>query len=342
MSAFLDDLAAIIRASSGSSPSEALRAQVFAALDRSGMPDESYVPEYFLEGMRKLAAQQVTEWKDVADGELGLSWVLRDLVPFLPGAVFREEPGRDELVVPALGLMLAIATSKTKDRWAVLAADAASAAVRAAAHAAPADELRSFQTLSPSAEQLEQWARDPALRLIREDEIIALFNSEQHFAQLVRLALDPATVKRPEILTALDEIVTLGLWREGAAGLRRIDEALAQLPGDRSELPAEVRTWAAALQRLRAYALDHGAVSLDAPRELATQLLKGRRRPGATIVSSTLAPWWQFAATSDGAPPREYLYVHPETGALRFSAAPLTAAQLAELGDLEHRLVPPA
>ena len=333
---FIEDLESIIRASAGGSmETGALSEQVFAALDRSGMPDETYLPAYFVEGLGKLAARQLADWTDVADAEIGLSWVLRDLVPFIPGAVFRDQPGRDEVVVPALGLALAIETSNTKDRWAVVAEGAAAAV---AADHSPARAIRSFDTLHPTAEQLEQWARDPELRLIGEDEIIALFNSQDHFALLVRLALDPATVKLRDLLTALDEMVTLTLWRMGGAAIALIDQALASMPKDTGDVPGATRAWLDGLEKLRSYALGSGAISLEAAGEMAAQLLKGRRRSAVELAQASVGAWWQFSSTVSGALPREYLYVHPDTGALRFSAIALTAEQLATLGDIQHRL----
>lgn len=323
---FLEALEAIIQASGGDAAAGALHAQVFAALERSGMPDETYLPAYFLDGFRALAAQQTAGWTDVDDAELGLSWVLRDLAPFLPGAVFRRQRGRDELVVPALGLALAVETSRTKDRWAIVAAPA-----HAAPPAEPPAEPRSFGTLFPTAAQLEQWARDPNLQLIADDELVALFYSEAHLGLLARLAAAPATLaeKRRGLLAALDEIIFRALWRQGGAGLARLDEALAQLPQEDGDLPAETRAWRADALDLRGALVRRGPLSLDRARHLAQQLLQGRRRPGAAVVEGTCGPWWHFASSVSGAPPREHLYLHPGTGALRCAAAPLTEEELA-------------
>ena len=331
---FVDDLGDLVLASTGQPAAAGLRTQVFEALEPSGIPDESYLPTYFVAGIQQLAARQPRDWTEVPDGEIGLSWILRDLVPLIPGAVFREQPGRDEVVVPALGLALAVETSRTQDRWAVLETN-----VAAAAHEAGPAGLRSFGTLGPTAAQLEQWAHDPDLRISLEDESIAI-TDDRYLEPLAKLAADPTTVKRPAILAALDDLVTLGLWREGAAGLRRIDRVLAQLPGDPRDVPADTRAWAARVQALRASALGSGPVSLGRARELAHQLLKGLRRPAVDLVETTVAPWWQFASTVLGAPPREYLYVHPDTGALRWSSVARTAEQLAEQGSLEQRLMP--
>jgi hypothetical protein len=331
---FIDDLEDLILASTGQPAAAELRARVFAALETSGIPDESYLPTYFVAGMKQLAARQPIDWTDVPDGEIGLSWILRDLVPLLPGAVFREQPGRDEVVVPVLGLALAVETSRTKDRWAVIDTN-----VAAATQDAATDDIRSFGTFGPTAEQLEQWARDPNLRITLEDEGIAVAN-ERHFELLARLAADPTTVKVPAILIALSELVPSILWSGGAAGLRRIDLVLAQMPGDMSTAPSEARAWVASTQALRDYARGKGPVSLVCARELAQLLLKGRHRPFSDILEANVAPWWQFASTYLGASPREHLYVHPDTGALRWSSIALTADQLAELGSVQLRLTP--
>ena len=337
----IDDFDEIIRASAGQPATEDLRARVFAALEPSAILDESHVPTYFAAGFRQLAARQPVEWTDVDDGEIGLSWILRDLVPLIPGASFREGPGRYEVAVPALRLVFAVATSRTKDRWAVLAEPAAGTVAAVAAVAAASATVRSLGTLNPTAQELEQWARDATLRLNLADEPAALAHAH-HLAVLARLAADPATVKRPTILAALDDSITLGLWREGAAGLRHLELVLAEMPAAGANALGETRAWRESLEELRDYALGSGSVSLERARALARQLLRGLRRPVVELAEATEGSWWQFASTFGGAEPREYLYVHPDTGALRFSPVPRTAAQLAEQGELRHRLVPPA
>lgn len=327
---FIDDLYALFGPTTATPDGDALRTRLMEVLSEYGF---SAMPDYFTDGIHQLAMGRATDWTAVSDDEVGLDWAIEMVARIVPNLEFRALPDRYAVVAPASGLAFIVESSGNRTRWSVQD-EASVPAVRPA----PAPGPKSFGTLSPSAEQLEQWARDPGQWLILEDEIVALLDCERHFALLVRLALDPETVKLPAILTALDDIVTRSLWQHGPEGVHRIDQALASLPPEATHVPDATGAWMAALRRLRAYVLERGPVSLEVAREIAEQLLEGWRRSPTEVSYIALGAWWQFSATVGNAPPYEYLYVHQATGALRFSQVALDLEQLGERRDLEPRL----
>jgi hypothetical protein len=330
----VDHLSLIYAAANGAAPPSGFGEAVFAALASAGVHDDTYVPSYVADGLARLAAGETTAWTDVPEPELGMSWLLRELLPVLPGVELRETPERTTYAVPALGLALAIATSNTLDRWAVLPDDGgARAAARDATPAEPA--VTSFGSFAPTPEQIRRWARDPSVRLVLEDEDLAL-EHDGDLALLGELAADPAvlTAKRATILAVLHRLITIGLWRDGSAGLWRIDTALDRIAaGERAHggLPDETRRWAAVMARLRDHVRSTGPIAHDDARELAAALLRGPGPADVTVVERPIDGWWEFAASRGGAP-HDYLYVYATSGALRWSHTARTASELAAPG----------
>jgi hypothetical protein len=118
-SSFIEDLRALISAATGRPARDDLRTHVVSLL-APGFGSEIGLPTYFTAGIRGLVVGEFVDWTDVSPDERGLSWVMRDLVPVVPGVVWHEQPGQHAWAVPAVRRVLLVDFSRTQERWALL------------------------------------------------------------------------------------------------------------------------------------------------------------------------------------------------------------------------------
>lgn len=266
------------------------RARLREFTKRHAIDTADDLPRYLIDGLGALAHETPLPWQAVPGEDRGHSWLLREVANVLPGSRFVDaDDGTDYLVVAATSLALAVADRGADERWGVVRSQAGS----------------------------------PAAELAENGSEVVLARSAS-LAQLVDLAANPDSWKRDIVMRVVDRVVTLS--RPDMVETMTHARDLARATGT-----SRLTAWAEDLDRVISHAQGAGPTELACARELARILMIGHRRSSATLEQARVGEWWSFRARQShrGGRALDLLYVHAKSGALRWSADPLTEDELA-------------
>lgn len=287
----------------------------FGDLRRLSGRDDEDLPRYAIAMLTALSARRPHGPQLVPERERGYSWLLRTLPEFLPDTEFITIGRREYLVLHRLALA-GVVDLESLETYSVIVWPIP-----------PAPAVLVLDTFDPTDEQVRQWAYAPELRLTPQDEHAAI-GQPRLLPLLITLADDLECPKRDYLVAICDEYVSAaqrGTYDRALLGRIRSQAATCGA--------ADLRAWADDLSYLLEYLDAQGPVTSAAAREIARLTLRGRYRPGISVHESTLGVWWAFTAsfTSDGHE-IDHLYVHPGTGALRWSGRRLSLDELSARG----------
>lgn len=307
-----EEFARLYETVTGSTADDALNTAVESMIQLSGRGPDRF-PAYLSILADSLARRQILAPAPIQKEDRGYAWLLRELLPLLPGCDFNDDEPKRELFI-CEPLERAAVVDRGKETYAVVPWPDATA-----------DDAkeRIIGSFDPTEEEIRRWAYDPDLLMYVQDEE-AILSRRANIPLFIELASDPKCPKRGLIIAIADDYVSNA---RGGSYDRELLEETIRLAG--AETREDINSWSRDLQFLLAYLNGHGPIEIDTARTVCRLIMEGRFRPAVEIREETLGRWWQFSTWNphtNGA--TDFLYICRDSGALIWSREPVTESDI--------------
>lgn len=304
----------LYEAVTGKAEDEDINTVVESMVQLSGRERDQF-PAYLLTLARSLAARQILLPAPIPEADRYYGWLLRELLPLLPGCDFKDDETKRELFI-CTPLGMAAVINQSDETYAVIPWP----------EEAKAEDVkpRILGSFDPTAEEIRQWAYDPDLLMYAQDEE-AILSHRNNIPLFLELASDPNCPKRKLIIAIADDYVANA--RGGPYDRELMTETILVAAASTQE---DLKQWSRDLQFLLDYLNSHGPVDMETASTLARLIIAGRFRPAIEIREETLGQWWQFSAWDLYLTQKviDFLYICRDSGALIWSHNLLTKEKL--------------